>query len=111
MEDVMMRRLLFVSLISSALLIIRGQDNLLDNSKKEDENNSSCTTQECKDKEFLALFGQMIVSETEAPPNTYPANLVPPMEPPPKRKSLLFDLISLAVDAKRALFGLNIKKS
>ncbi|KQS38561.1 uncharacterized protein LOC26526354 [Drosophila erecta] len=119
-----MGRLPIVLLIFSSILLIQCQENALDNSAKNvlDRNREkggdksvspprfqrTCSTQECKEKEFNDLLDSIISSEatTEAEPAKVPHRPSPPHYVRPSRNGhVLHDIVSWVEKTKKAIFG------
>eukprot|EP00099_Drosophila_melanogaster_P009604 NP_001262346.1 uncharacterized protein Dmel_CG43254, isoform B [Drosophila melanogaster] len=130
-----MGRLLFVLLICSPILSIKFQANAEDNSTKNglDRNREggksygghkanvpdvsrfqrSCSTQECKEKEFNDILDSILSSETttepereEAPPRNVPQRPNRPyMVRPSSNGHFLHDIVTWVERTKRAIFG------
>ncbi|KMZ02050.1 uncharacterized protein LOC27209175 [Drosophila simulans] len=126
-----MGRLLFVHLIFSLILLIQFQANAEDNPTKNglDRNRKggghkadapdvsrfqrSCSTEECREKEFNDMLDSILISETtteaepvEAPPRRVPQRPKRPyMVRPSSNGHFLHDVVTWVERTKRAIFG------
>ncbi|XP_043655303.1 uncharacterized protein LOC122621500 isoform X1 [Drosophila teissieri] len=126
-----MGRLPFDLLIFSSILLIQCQANALDNTTKNglDPNRErggnkanspfvsrfqrTCSTQECKEKEFNDMLDSILSSETtteneptKAPPKMAPHTPRPPYKVRRRRNGhILHDIVSWVERTKRAIFA------